>query len=158
VMAHGHQPASGGSRAKPLRFTRPLVVLDPGLPRRQIGDNRMKSTVLLSRTLSGIAGEYFVAGELSRRGYVASLTLRNTRGIDILASNADATKSVGIQVKTNQSSKQDWLLTEAAEADTAENLFYVFIRLNRLGVPDYYVVPRAVVAQQVRLSHKEWLA
>ena len=66
----------------------------------------MKPRPSLSRTLSGIAGEYFVAAELTRRGYVASLTLRNTRGIDILASNADATKSVGIQVKTNQGSKQ----------------------------------------------------
>ena len=34
----------------------------------------------------GITGEYLVAAELSRRGYVATLTLRNTRGIDILAS------------------------------------------------------------------------
>lgn len=56
----------------------------------------------LSTGLSGVAGEYLVAAELSRRGYIASITLRNTRGIDILASNADATRSVGIQVKTNQ--------------------------------------------------------
>jgi len=56
----------------------------------------------LTSILCGVAGEYFVAAELSRRGYVASLTLRNTRGIDILASNAEATKSVGIAVKTNQ--------------------------------------------------------
>src|SRR6266404_468696 len=79
----------------------------------------------LNKILTGIAGEYFVAAELSRRGYVASLTLRNTRGIDILASNSDATKSVGIQVKTNQGEKRDWLLTETAETDTAENLVYV---------------------------------
>jgi hypothetical protein len=38
----------------------------------------------LSKTLVGIAGEYFVAGELSRRGLIAAVTLRNTRGIDIL--------------------------------------------------------------------------
>jgi hypothetical protein len=56
--------------------------------------------------LCGVAGEYFVAAELSRRGYVASLTLRNTRGIDILASNIDATKSVGIQVKAIQGKGQ----------------------------------------------------
>jgi hypothetical protein len=43
-----------------------------------------------------------VAAELSRHGYVASLTLRNTKGIDILASNPDATKSVGIQVKNSR--------------------------------------------------------
>ena len=37
-----------------------------------------------------------------RRGYIASLTLRNTRGIEILGSNAEATHSVGIQVKARQ--------------------------------------------------------
>jgi len=60
----------------------------------------------------GIAGEYLVAGELSRRGYVASLTLRNTRGIDILASNKDATKSVGIQVKTTQGATAAWVMAK----------------------------------------------
>ena len=40
-----------------------------------------------AKILSGIAGEYFVAGELSRKGYIASITLRNTAGIDIIASN-----------------------------------------------------------------------
>jgi hypothetical protein len=60
----------------------------------------MKSEEKLTSTLCGVAGEYFVAAELSRRKYVASLTLRNTRGIDILASNSDATKSVGIHGNT----------------------------------------------------------
>jgi len=40
--------------------------------------------------LAGVAGEYFVAAELSRRGHIASVSLRNTRGIDILATNAEA--------------------------------------------------------------------
>jgi hypothetical protein len=75
-----------------------------------------------------------------------------------LASNADATKSVGIQVKASQGGKRDWLLTEAAEADSAENLFYVLVRLNDLGMPEYYIVPRAVVAKYVRAEHREWLA
>jgi hypothetical protein len=79
----------------------------------------------LSPIQTGVAGEYFVAAELSRRGYVASLTLRNTRGIDVLASNADATRSVGIQVKTCQSTRPEWLLNVKAEADAAENLYYV---------------------------------
>lgn len=111
----------------------------------------------LSTGLSGIAGEYFVAAELSRRGYVASLTLRNTKGIDILASNLDATRSVGIQVKTNQGSGEGWMLNKKAEEDTAENLFYVFVRLNGLDSPDYYIVPRVEVAKRVRESHQEWL-
>lgn len=34
--------------------------------------------------LTGVAGEYFVAAELSRRGFIASITMRNSPGIDIL--------------------------------------------------------------------------
>lgn len=112
----------------------------------------------LSTTLSGIAGEYFVAAELSRRGYVASLTLRNTHGIDILVSNADATKSVGIQVKTNQGRGTGWMLTEKVERDVATNLFFVFVRLNDLDRPEYYVVPRLDAATWVRESHSQWLS
>jgi hypothetical protein len=112
----------------------------------------------LSSIQAGISGEYFVAAELSRRGYVASLTLRNTRGIDVLASNADATKSVGIQVKTCQGSKPIWLMNVKAEADSAENLFYVFVCLPERGAPSFHVVPYDVVAKQVREGHQQWLA
>jgi len=112
----------------------------------------------LTGTQAGIAGEYLVAAELSRRGYVASVTLRNTRGIDILASNRDATKSVGIQVKTCQGAKPVWVLKKKAEDDVAENLFYVFVCLPPQSTPSYHIVPRKIVARHVFNSHKQWLA
>lgn len=113
----------------------------------------------LSTALSGVAGEYFVAAELSRQGYVASLTLRNTRGIDILASNADATRSVGIQVKTSQNRGAEWMLTKKVEAaELAENLFFVFVSLNGDAPPTFHIVPRNVVVQYVTESHTRWLA
>ncbi len=111
----------------------------------------------LSGIQAGIAGEYLVAAELSRRGYVASVTLRNTRGIDILASNQDATKSVGIQVKASQRATADWVMTKKAEQDLAENLCYVFVCLPPDAPASFYIVPRKVVAQYVRESHKRWL-
>ena len=108
--------------------------------------------------LVGVAGEYFVAGELSRRGYIASITLRNTKGVDILASNQEATRQVGIQVKTNRHDKPEWILSQKAESYYADNLFYVFVCLkgDRLR-PDFYVVPSKVVAEHTRTKHKEWL-
>ena len=112
----------------------------------------------LSAIQVGIAGEYLVAAELSRRGYVASLTLRNTRGIDILASNKDATKSVGIQVKTSQRATADWVMTKKAEQDLAENLFYVFVSLPPHAPASFHIVPRKLVGQYVRESHRRWLA
>jgi hypothetical protein len=111
----------------------------------------------LSGIQVGITGEYLVAAELSRRGYVATLTLRNTHGIDILASNSDATRSVGIQVKTAQGVRPDWMMNRKAEADLAENLLYVFVCLAPEGSATFYVVPRQVVAKYVRESHAEWL-
>ena len=63
----------------------------------------------ISRSLSGLSGEYFVAAELSRRGYIASITLRNTKVVDILAAGGEAKKTIGIQVKTNQGSTK-WKL------------------------------------------------
>jgi hypothetical protein len=111
----------------------------------------------LSSIQAGIAGEYLVAAELTRRGYVASLTLRNTRGIDVLASNADATRSVGIQVKTTTRKRPHWILNKKAElTDTAENLFYVFVRLPVTGEPVFHVVPRNDVAAYVTADHQRW--
>jgi hypothetical protein len=66
--------------------------------------------------LTGVAGEYFVAAELSRRGYIASISLRNTRGIDILATNQDGSRSVTIQCKTSQKTRKRWVLSDKSEA------------------------------------------
>jgi hypothetical protein len=38
-----------------------------------------------SPQLTGVAGVYFVAAELYRRGFIASITTRNSTGIDIPA-------------------------------------------------------------------------
>jgi hypothetical protein len=112
----------------------------------------------LSTTLSGISGEYFVAAELSRRGYIATVTLRNTRGIDLLASNSDATKSVGIQVKAVQGKKREWMLKDKIETEVATNLFFIFVRLNNLDAPEYFIVPKDVAAKYAKEGHALWLA
>jgi hypothetical protein len=112
----------------------------------------------LNNILAGVSGEYFVAAELSRRGYIASITLRNTKGVDILCSNSEATKAVGIQVKTNSGSNRGWMLNRKAEDFYAENLFYVFVNLNHNQEhPDFFVVPSKVVAKYVKESHSVWL-
>lgn len=109
--------------------------------------------------LVGVSGEYFVAAELSRRGFVASISLRNTRGIDILATNESASRSVTIQVKTSQRSKPTWLLSEKSETIASSDHFYVFVLLNGLrDVPSYFVVPSETVASYIRTRHRKWLA
>jgi hypothetical protein len=98
--------------------------------------------------LSGITGEYYVAAELSRRGYLASITLRNTKGVDVLCSNGDASKSVGIQVKTRTGMSRDWMLNQKGENFFSDTLFYVFVNISQdlEQHPEFTVVPSKIVA------------
>ena len=113
----------------------------------------------ISKSLTGVSGEYFVAAELSRRGYIVSLTLRNTKGIDILVANEEGTKTIGIQVKTNQKSDSSWILSVKNEDYNSDNLIYIFVNLNSRDVmPSYYIVASKVVAAYIKLNHQNWLA
>lgn len=108
--------------------------------------------------LAGVAGEYFVAAELSRRGHIASISLRNTRGIDILATNREASRSITIQCKTNQLARKAWILNEKSEGFVSDTHFYVFVALGGvLERPGYHIVPSRGVAEHTSMSHREWL-
>ncbi|SEH08023.1 hypothetical protein [Candidatus Venteria ishoeyi] len=112
----------------------------------------------LESTLVGVAGEYLVAGELSLRGYIASITLRNSRGIDIIASNPDGSKSISIQVKTNSNGGSKWILNQKSETFYSDNHYYILVALKALGERSkYYIVPSKVVAKYVSTTHSEWL-
>ena len=116
-------------------------------------------SVTIPSLLAGVSGEYFVAAELSRRGYIASISLRNTRGIDILATNDAATRSITIQVKTNQLSQPKWILSEKGERFVSPLHYYVFVVLGDPAErPAFYVVPSADVAAQLTADHEKWLA
>ncbi len=112
----------------------------------------------ISKSLCGVSGEYFVAAELSRKGYIASLTLRNSKGIDILVANEEGTKTVGIQVKTNQYSNQSWVLSIKSEEYNSENIICIFVNLNgQEEFPTYYIVPSIEVAAYIKQNHQDWL-
>ena len=112
----------------------------------------------LESTLVGVAGEYFVAAELSLRGYLASVTLRNSRGIDIIASSADAAQSVSIQVKTSKWKTPKWILSKKSEDFVSDSHFYVFVLLKSFGTrPDFIVAPSIAVREYIYTTHREWL-
>ena len=56
--------------------------------------------VRVQRNILGVAGEYFVAAEMSRRGLIATLTIKNTPQVDCVASKPGSSKAVYLQVKT----------------------------------------------------------
>src|SRR5215813_13778391 len=86
---------------------------------------------------SGLAGEFFVAAELLKRGLQTSLTLGNAKSIDLFAINDKGTRFT-IQVKALRS--PNYFLIDLERVQDA--CYYVFVVLNKPDVPpDYYIVP-----------------
>src|SRR5688572_4987118 len=83
-----------------------------------------------------LAGEYFVAAELYRRGYSVAMTLGNAKAIDLFAEHEGRT--VNVQVKAIRDKKSvGWPLTIDRVKD---GVVYVFVCLNAPSVPpDYYI-------------------
>jgi hypothetical protein len=61
-------------------------------------------------------------------------------------------------VKTKYGKQPKWILSRKADSEVAENLYYVFVAIVDSDAPDYYIVPRAVVAKYVREKHQTCLA
>lgn len=74
-----------------------------------------------------MAGEFLVAGKLSKLGLQVSVTLGNAKSIDLLAYNPSTGKNFNIQVKTLRMRNCFPIRKEAIHA----NHIYVFVILNR---------------------------
>ncbi len=110
--------------------------------------------------ITGSAGEFFAAAEIAKRGGIATLTLKNTPTIDILATNLKKGTFANIQVKTrSKNNKQGWLLNSKVEKKSdIKNHFYIFVNLrddNELN--DYYIIPHNEFAEFVSSKHQRWL-
>ena len=108
--------------------------------------------------MTGAAGEYFVAAELSRRGWLATVTIKNAPGTDVLAHDPANKTVVAIQTKTASGSRFQ-LDRKCERPTTAHNEWFVFVELHDSRTrPSFYVVPRNIVAGAVFADHQEWLS
>lgn len=113
-----------------------------------------------ANNITGVSGEYFAAAELSRRGWIAVLTLKNTPNIDLIATTPDGKRTINIQVKTRSvSNRKGWLLTKSIERIVpANNFFVVFVDLQGIdSKPDYYIIPKNLFARWISKGHRDWL-
>jgi hypothetical protein len=111
------------------------------------------------KSTRGNASQFFVAGELCRRGYSAVVTLGNTPNTDILCSNIEGTKFVHIQVKTFVPGIRTCSVGMKAEKDFGDSFFWVLG-----GIPkptdanfEYYIIPALEMAKNVVEAHRLWL-
>lgn len=105
----------------------------------------------------GNAGEYFVAGELERRGFTVAVPMSNVKDFDILAINRETYEQFAIQVKTTGYQQKKWTLNQKNENLIGEHIVYIFVALNELGTPEYHIVPSKIVADTISKAHAAWL-
>lgn len=111
------------------------------------------------KSTRGNASQFFVAGELCRRGYSAVVTLGNTPNTDILCSNIEGTKFVHIQVKTFVPGNRTCTVGLKAEKSFGDNFFWVLG-----GIPgsdskdefEYYIIPSSAMSKNIAEAHQVW--
>src|SRR6266446_1807756 len=116
---------------------------------------------LRDKTSRGNASQFFIAGELCRRGYSAVVTLRNTPNVDILCSNQKGTRFAHIQVKTFVPGNRTCSVGMKAMRNVGPTFFWVLG-----GIPtvksdrpfEYYIIPSEVMAKNVSEAHRRWLS
>lgn len=90
----------------------------------------------------GMAGELIVAVQLFRRNLDVSLTLTNTKAIDLFAFNAANKRTYPVQVKTLKSPNCFPIKFEAICADHV----YIFVLLKGMDErEEYFIVPGHVI-------------
>lgn len=114
----------------------------------------------ISSNSLALAGEYLVLAQLSLRGYIASLTLGNTKSVDILLSNENTGRLFRVEVKTTSNgptklkqfgSNIEWKMREKHESISDENLYYCFVQIENFDFSKlrFFVVPSSEVAKFV---------
>ena len=112
------------------------------------------------KSTRGNASQFFVAGELCRRGYSAVVTLGNTPNTDILCSNIEGTKFVHIQVKTFVPGNRTCSVGMKAEKDFGEYFFWVLGGIPKPGSKSsfiYYIIPASEMSKNISERHRNWL-
>ena len=109
-----------------------------------------------SRITTGIAGEFLVAGELSKRGWIATLTAKNTPHVDVLAARPSGDVQARIQVKSRSPAYAYAHRVGKRFAMDGDRDFVVLVDLGgESDVPRYWIVPageanRLITNEQLR--------
>ncbi len=105
----------------------------------------------LEKTLTALAGEFLVAGQLCLKGYVASLTLKNYPEVDIFCLDPATKEQVAIQVKTKRRGREYYI------PEKEQQVPFVFVYIRGEDV-EYYVVPGRDVSRLANEERDRYLA
>jgi hypothetical protein len=101
---------------------------------------------------SHLAGEYFVAAELYKRGYSVAMTLGNAKAIDLFAEKG--LRTVNVQVKAISLRRNvGWPMLKAKIFD---RIVYVMVCLNdEHTAPTYFIAWGGEIKDKIKEYHPE---
>jgi hypothetical protein len=116
-------------------------------------------------------GEFLVAAELARRGWLAAVLSGNTPEFDLIATNVNG-RSVPVQVKAITGASWQFDVTRFAEvsfdgdrqvvgalARYPANLVCVLVVVgSQSGADQFFVLPMRTLQQLLAENHRAWLA
>jgi hypothetical protein len=97
---------------------------------------------------------YLVAAQLSEMGFIVSPTSRNAQGADLLVTDPDCIRAISVQVKTNATTFNFWLMGEKNRHMRSPSFIYALVNLRR-DRTEFFIVPSAVVADGIIVSHSQ---
>lgn len=96
--------------------------------------------------ITGMAGEFLVAGKLFKRRYQVSITLGNAKGVDLFVQNPKNGKIFSVQVKTQKSKNCFPLKKENIDAEA----IYIFVRLNEFNDDEqFYILKGSLILEDI---------
>ena len=99
---------------------------------------------------TGMRGVYLVASELSKRGFISSTTSRSAIGADILVTDQKCKNTYSVQVKSNVTTYNFWLLNKDSKYLKSPTFVYALVNLrDNKNVIEYFIVPSNVVSKKI---------
>jgi len=102
----------------------------------------------------GLAGEFFVAAELLRRGVLASVTYGNAKKADVVALSPSGRNAVVIEVKTTSS--DSWIVGNSVPPAGDGLWVFVYLPPSEADSPKYFVLTSTEVHEIVGADFKAY--
>ena len=102
-------------------------------------ENNIAEEIVLLKTQTGIAAEFYAAGELCRLGYNVTFTFGNTKSIDLIVEKNG--KLISVQVKGIQKTKS--ICWNLDKTKIQNGIVYILVNLHvndRNAKPEFFVL------------------
>ena len=114
----------------------------------------------LNKLMTGLAGEYLVAGMMNLKGWVASLTLKNFPGVDIFGKDPKTDQNISVQVKTSRENSFN-IGINRPQRKVLNDLIkgpFVFVHIDKNNDVTYYILTRDEVIELINTTDDDYFA